>query len=97
MSAPVVYPKFGSSTPFAEPNWYQGYATTYYKPTHVAYREKVRAFVEKELMPYVHDWDEVRFLSCVCPKQVLTCLKAGTYPRELHQKVFFLKKTVFHR
>jgi hypothetical protein len=54
----VVHPKFGSATAFCEPNWYQGYATPYYKPSHVAYRAQVRAFVEKELIPFVHEWDE---------------------------------------
>ena len=54
----TVYPVFGSSTPFAEPNWYQGYATPFYRPSHLAYRAKVRSFVDTELVPFVHAWDE---------------------------------------
>jgi alkylation response protein AidB-like acyl-CoA dehydrogenase len=52
------WPVFGSSTPFAEPDWYQGAATPYYNESHVEYRAKVRAFVDKEVAPFVHEWDE---------------------------------------
>lgn len=38
--------------------WYQGYKSPYYKETHAAFRAKVRAFVDKEIMPFVHEWDE---------------------------------------
>jgi len=50
---------FGSSTPFAEPNWYQQFKSPYYKDTHRNFREKVRKFVEAELLPHVDEWDEV--------------------------------------
>lgn len=38
--------------------WYQGYKSPYYKETHHAFRAKLRAFVDKEVMPFVHEWDE---------------------------------------
>lgn len=44
--------------PYGDPYWYQGFKSPYYKETHKRFRAKVRAFVEKELMPYVHEWDE---------------------------------------
>lgn len=43
-----VFEKFGSEIAFAEPSWYQGFATAYYDDSHVAYRNKVRAWIEKE-------------------------------------------------
>jgi alkylation response protein AidB-like acyl-CoA dehydrogenase len=38
---------FGDPLPFCEPSWYQGFATPYYKESHIKYRNKVRAFVDK--------------------------------------------------
>jgi len=49
---------FGEQVPFGDPYWYQGCESPYYKPTHHKFRELVRAFVEKEIMPFCHDWDE---------------------------------------
>ena len=44
--------RFGEKIAFAEPYWYQGYRSSYYRETHIAFRNKVRAFVEKEIFPY---------------------------------------------
>lgn len=49
---------FGDSIVFSEPNWYQRFASPYYKDTHRVFREKVRKFVDDELMPFVDEWDE---------------------------------------
>jgi alkylation response protein AidB-like acyl-CoA dehydrogenase len=53
-----TFPKFGSKVPFSEPSWYRGIPTPYYQEKHVAWRAKVRAFVENELHPFVDQWDE---------------------------------------
>lgn len=50
--------KFGEPLLYAEPNWYQGWVSPYYKPKHEAWRAKVRTFVEKELRPHVDKWEE---------------------------------------
>mmetsp|Transcript_39336 Transcript_39336/g.47666 ORF Transcript_39336/g.47666 Transcript_39336/m.47666 type:complete len:402 (-) Transcript_39336:205-1410(-) len=42
--------------PFSEPN--SGFDSPYYKQTHHDFRAKVRAFVDKEIIPYVSDWEE---------------------------------------
>ena len=53
------FPKFGDqSTPFAEPAWYRGLPTPYYSEKHVNWRAKVRAWVDAELTPHAHEWDE---------------------------------------
>ena len=49
---------FGEPVVFSEPSWYQFFESPYYAPKHAAYRAKVRAFVEKELAPYVSEWEE---------------------------------------
>mmetsp|Transcript_16307 Transcript_16307/g.27920 ORF Transcript_16307/g.27920 Transcript_16307/m.27920 type:complete len:411 (+) Transcript_16307:222-1454(+) len=76
------FEKFGNPTPFTEPSWYQGLPTPYYNETHVAYRAKCRAFVEKELMNQVGDWDE----SGTFPKDLLKKAYAagvfGIWPKE---------------
>jgi alkylation response protein AidB-like acyl-CoA dehydrogenase len=56
MSKPVVHKPFGSQVPFCEPAWYQGQYTPYFHQGHVAYRQKVRDFVEVEIMPNIDEW-----------------------------------------
>ena len=38
-------------------NWYRGYTSPFYKKTHSDFRLKCRSFVEKEILPFVHEWD----------------------------------------
>lgn len=49
---------FGDQIPYGDPYWYQGFKSPYYNESHYKFRAKVRDFVEKELMPYIHEWDE---------------------------------------
>lgn len=49
---------FGSDVPFAEPGWYRGVPSPFYNESHVALRNRVRQFVDTELMPYVDEWEE---------------------------------------
>ncbi|KAJ3339248.1 hypothetical protein HDU93_008456 [Gonapodya sp. JEL0774] len=65
---------FGDMVPFADPMWYQDYWSPYYNDSHRKVRAATRTFVEKELMPYVHEWDEAKKI----PKEVyLKCAQAG--------------------
>uniref|UniRef100_A0A7S4M790 Cytochrome b5 heme-binding domain-containing protein n=1 Tax=Vannella robusta TaxID=1487602 RepID=A0A7S4M790_9EUKA len=50
--------KYGSKIPFGEPSWYRGFKSPYYNESHAKFRETVRSFVETEIMPYTHEWDE---------------------------------------
>ena len=36
----------------------QAYHSPFITPSHVAWRKKMRAFTEREVMPFVHQWDE---------------------------------------
>jgi len=51
---------FGEQTPYCEPAWYAGWNTAYYKESHRNFRAAIRAFVDKEIIPFVDDWDEAK-------------------------------------
>jgi alkylation response protein AidB-like acyl-CoA dehydrogenase len=53
----VKHEAFGAGVPLGDPSWYQGLNTSFYGPSHVAWREKVRAFVDEVVDPVVTDWD----------------------------------------
>jgi len=55
-----------------EPMWYQGFASPYYKQSHIELRDKIRNFVEKEIKPFQDDWIK----------------KGERYPKELHEKAY---------
>ena len=57
---------YGDLVPFGDPNWYRGYASPFYKKTHSDFRLKCRSFVEKEILPFVHEWDESKTI----PKEI---------------------------
>jgi len=49
---------FGSTIPFGDPYWYRIFQSPYYTDSHRAFRARIRAFVDKEVLPFVHEWDE---------------------------------------
>lgn len=44
--------------PFAEPSWHRGVPTPYYTKKHAEFRNKVRDWVQKNITPFAHQWDE---------------------------------------
>jgi alkylation response protein AidB-like acyl-CoA dehydrogenase len=49
---------FGADEPFAEPYWYaEGAFSPYYNASHVAFRAKVRSFVDAHVRPHVRKWE----------------------------------------
>jgi alkylation response protein AidB-like acyl-CoA dehydrogenase len=51
--------QFGSKTPFAEPAWYDSSKDTpYYNEHHVEFRNKMRQFVDEEIIPFCDEWEE---------------------------------------
>ncbi len=56
-SVAFVHKPFGEAAAFGEPSWYRGVATPYYGATHAAVRQKVRAFVDAELLPHIDEWE----------------------------------------
>lgn len=58
----IVGEAYGDMVPFGDPMWYQDWGSPYYNDSHRAVRKAVRAFVEKEIMPYTHEWDEAKSL-----------------------------------
>mmetsp|Transcript_83497 Transcript_83497/g.183525 ORF Transcript_83497/g.183525 Transcript_83497/m.183525 type:complete len:449 (-) Transcript_83497:402-1748(-) len=50
---------FGDMNAFGDPNWYQAFNNPgYYNETHKSLRALIRPFVDEELMPNIHEWDE---------------------------------------
>jgi alkylation response protein AidB-like acyl-CoA dehydrogenase len=50
---------FGELNAFGDPSWYQAFNNPgFYKDSHKDLRALIREFVEEEIMPNVHDWDE---------------------------------------
>tara|TARA_B110000305_G_scaffold187184_1_gene208538 strand:+ start:1066 stop:2199 length:1134 start_codon:yes stop_codon:yes gene_type:complete len=45
-----------------QPSWYGKFNSPYYTASHVAFRAKVRDFVEREIFPHTHHWDEKKSL-----------------------------------
>ncbi|KAF9434229.1 hypothetical protein BGZ76_008354 [Entomortierella beljakovae] len=52
--------QFGEMIPFGDPSWYQQWGSPYYKDSHRRLRRAMRTFVDKEIMPYVFEWDEAK-------------------------------------
>ncbi|KAI0121903.1 acyl-CoA dehydrogenase NM domain-like protein [Daldinia grandis] len=49
---------FGALIPFADPSWYQGFHSPYFNESHAALRAEIREWVERDIEPYVTEWDE---------------------------------------
>jgi len=43
---------------FSRPAGYRTFQSPHYTQSHRDFRARVRAFVEAEVMPFVHEWDE---------------------------------------
>jgi predicted heme/steroid binding protein len=50
---------YGELNPYGDPAWYTG-PSPYYKPSHAKVRHFMRQFVDTEIMPYCHEWDEAK-------------------------------------
>lgn len=46
---------FGDGIPFGDPNWYTTNVSPYYNESHKEFRKRVRDFVDKEILPFVHE------------------------------------------
>lgn len=49
---------FGELVPWGDPTWYQRWHSPYYNESHHKFRAACREFVERELMPFVDQWEE---------------------------------------
>eukprot|EP01062_Namystynia_karyoxenos_P073607 TRINITY_DN70409_c0_g1_i1.p1 TRINITY_DN70409_c0_g1~~TRINITY_DN70409_c0_g1_i1.p1 ORF type:complete len:420 (+),score=135.14 TRINITY_DN70409_c0_g1_i1:75-1334(+) len=70
----ATHAPFGNQLAFCEPYWYQGMPSPYYSKGHVAFRQTVRDFVERDIKPHVSRWIE----------------EGQEYPQELARKSFEL-------
>ena len=72
------YPaNYGEGVPWGDASWYRGYNSPYYNASHHAWRQKVRAFVEAEIIGNEREWDESKQV----PKDLYTKMfRAGILP-----------------
>lgn len=78
---------YGDAVPFCDPSWYQEWSSPYYTESHVKFRAKVRQFVDTELTPNCHEWEENKKM----PHEIfakafkagwLPCVVGSPWPRE---------------
>lgn len=69
---PAATEPYGDQLSFCEPQWYQGFASPYYRKSHMEFRDTVRKFVAAEISPNVDEWIK----------------KGERYPNELHLKAY---------
>lgn len=50
--------RFGDQIPNGDPSWYQGLDSPYYNASHRAWRAKLRAFIDDEVIPNVSAWEK---------------------------------------
>ncbi|KAH7133757.1 acyl-CoA dehydrogenase [Dactylonectria macrodidyma] len=53
---------YGSPLPFAEAPWARGCPSPFYRDSHRRLRHAMRAWVDKHLIPHVHEWEESQSL-----------------------------------
>jgi alkylation response protein AidB-like acyl-CoA dehydrogenase len=69
--------EFGELVAYGDPNWYQGWNSTYYNDSHRRFRAELRKFVDTEITPFCHEWDEKKQF----PRQLyVKAYKAGWFP-----------------
>ncbi|KAG0253043.1 hypothetical protein DFQ27_007711 [Actinomortierella ambigua] len=90
---------FGDMIPFGDPSWYQDWDSPYYKDSHRRLRKATRHFVDTEIMPFVHEWDEAKqvpmFLFTKCAEMGILAAVAGT--GKLPVEYFNVEDTLFFR
>lgn len=68
---------FGELVPFGDPNWYQDWSSPFYNDSHRRWRASIREFVDKEITPFCHEWDEKKAI----PRELWAkCYEAGWLP-----------------
>jgi alkylation response protein AidB-like acyl-CoA dehydrogenase len=63
--------------PFGDPAWLQGIPNPYFNESHRKFQKAVRAWVEKDLMPHIHEWETTRKPDPTIQKK---CFDAGILP-----------------
>ena len=82
--------RFGSQIDFAEPSWYRGFPSPFYNDSHIAWRNKLREFVEKEIKPHVSEWEARKSVPHkeICKKMAKEGIYGTNYPAEFGSKRF---------
>jgi len=67
---------------YGDPAWIQGLHSPFYNSSHIKFRKAMREFVDRELMPFVHEWDEAKQLPSDLRKKCVSWLPGivGAWP-----------------
>eukprot|EP01118_Nematostelium_gracile_P015360 TRINITY_DN6140_c0_g1_i1.p1 TRINITY_DN6140_c0_g1~~TRINITY_DN6140_c0_g1_i1.p1 ORF type:complete len:520 (-),score=175.43 TRINITY_DN6140_c0_g1_i1:42-1601(-) len=68
---------FGELVPGGDPSWYQDAPSPFYNESHKRFRAAMREFVDKEIIPYCHEWSENKKVAADIWEK---CYKAGILP-----------------
>jgi hypothetical protein len=49
---------FGELVPYGDPSWYQEWHSPYYNESHYKFRAAVREWIDREIAPNVHEWQQ---------------------------------------
>lgn len=58
----IYFNSLGDLVPFGDPAWYQGNYSPFYNDSHRRMRSAMRSFLEKEVRPYITEWDESKHI-----------------------------------
>jgi len=74
---PKSLPKSAGSLPYTENTWLLGWNSPYYKDSHRRLQAAMQEWVEREMMPYCHEWEEQYALPPGLPAKAYA---AGWFP-----------------
>lgn len=91
-STPGKLEAFGSTSPFADPPWYNAINSPFYKPSHRKLRDYTRAYIDEYIIPNCEEWERQGFIPKeVVPSNESVLMKAN----ERHAKMGFVAAGIF--
>lgn len=83
---------FGSTSPFADPPWYNRINSPFYKPSHRKLRDYTRAYIDEYIIPNCEEWEAQGFI----PKEVSSqSEKVNHQANQRHAKMGFVAAGIF--
>lgn len=70
-------PQITRAAPYAEPVWSSRGYSAYYNDSHFRLRREIRAYVEKEIIPYAAEWEQAGNVPVEVWPPVLTSSKVA--------------------
>src|SRR5579871_2778086 len=88
----LEYEPFGSTSPFADPPWYNNINSPFYKTSHRKLRDYTRAYIDDYIIPNCEEWERQGSI----PKEVSTIpVSINKQANERHAKMGFVAAGIF--